>query len=244
MNLIIDIGNTNTKYFWQENTYYNFADLEKELNKTEAKGFSVNLISTVSSKTSEMKEKLLNSRFSDKLGEISNFDAQGQSSIKNIYKGIGADRVAKLTGAMKLFPNKDILVFDFGTATTITALNSKGEFQGGCIGVGFISSFKTLASQASALPDLEKELYQRFTEEIEKVKSNINSGEADFNSTSLNILNGIYLSHLGLIEKWKEVFKKKLPNAMFISTGGASKFFKEEFDYLVTDRELLQSAFN
>ena len=46
---------------------------------------------------------------------------------------VGADRIADAVGATTMFPGKNLIVADFGTATTLCAITRKKEFLGGNI---------------------------------------------------------------------------------------------------------------
>ena len=67
---------------------------------------------------------------------------------------IGADLVCGAVGAMKKYP-LPLIIFDFGTATTITAVDRTGEFIGGSIIPGVMISLKALSSSAALLQDID-----------------------------------------------------------------------------------------
>ncbi len=72
-----------------------------------------------------------------------------KSAVTNSYdqpSQLGVDRWLALIGAAKLFPNKNILVIDAGTATTIDLLASNGQHQGGWI----LAGVKTLVTSVLA----------------------------------------------------------------------------------------------
>ena len=46
---------------------------------------------------------------------------------------VGPDLIAGAIAAVKLFPNKNRIVADFGTATTICPINANNEFLGGVV---------------------------------------------------------------------------------------------------------------
>lgn len=66
---------------------------------------------------------------------------------------IGADLIAGAVGALKKYPMPCIMI-DMGTATTVFALNAKGEFVGGAIAAGISSTLDALTSHTSALPSV------------------------------------------------------------------------------------------
>ena len=59
-----------------------------------------------------------------------------RTGLKIAYKDpkeVGADRIADAMGAIKLYPERNLIVVDFGTATTVCAITKKREFLGGNI---------------------------------------------------------------------------------------------------------------
>ncbi|MBR3844235.1 MAG: type III pantothenate kinase [Clostridia bacterium] len=63
----------------------------------------------------------------------------------------GADLVCGAVAAVVKYP-MPCIVYDLGTATTITVLNEKGEFLGGTIAAGIGISLDALSSRTSQLP--------------------------------------------------------------------------------------------
>lgn len=75
--------------------------------------------------------------------------------IKNRYASpetLGKDRIAAATAGWKLFPGKDILIINAGTAITIDFLNRNGEYLGGSISPGIALRFKALHLHTGHLP--------------------------------------------------------------------------------------------
>ncbi|MBQ0111420.1 MAG: type III pantothenate kinase [Oscillospiraceae bacterium] len=69
---------------------------------------------------------------------------------------LGADLVAGAVGALKKYKMPCIMI-DMGTATTVFALNGKGEFVGGAIAAGLSSTLDALTSHTAALPSVPVE---------------------------------------------------------------------------------------
>lgn len=65
---------------------------------------------------------------------------------------LGADRIADALYAVALFPGKNVIVIDCGTAITLDMVNSKGEFVGGAILAGVEAQLKILHSSTGTLP--------------------------------------------------------------------------------------------
>lgn len=64
---------------------------------------------------------------------------------------LGADRWAALIGARHLYPGRDLLVVQSGTAVTIDTLTAEGCFRGGLILPGLNAMLDTLARHAARL---------------------------------------------------------------------------------------------
>ncbi len=67
---------------------------------------------------------------------------------------LGADRAVACIAAMTKY-GKPLIVLDFGTATTVDAVNADGVYQGGCISAGLRVSTEALFSKAAMLPHVE-----------------------------------------------------------------------------------------
>jgi len=67
---------------------------------------------------------------------------------------IGADRIVNAVAAYEKF-KKDLIVVDFGTATTFDYISPKGEYMGGCITPGIVISSEALFQRAAKLPRVE-----------------------------------------------------------------------------------------
>lgn len=124
---------------------------------------------------------------------------------------VGADRIVDAVGAHYEYGG-DILVIDFGTATTFEYVNAKGEYHGGCIVPGIEISAQALSSNTAKLPEIEI----KPTEKI--LSSNTISG----------MQAGIFYGYIGqceyIIRKFKEELNKDLK---VIATGGLGRIISE-----------------
>ncbi|MEI7543054.1 MAG: type III pantothenate kinase [bacterium] len=130
-------------------------------------------------------------------------------NIKNLYKNpteVGDDRLANAAAGRKFFPNKDLIIIDYGTAVTFDVLNKKGSYLGGVIMPGLHLSLKALFSNTAKLPQVEL----KFPEKIIG------------NTTEKSIQSGIMNSAISSINSFVKTIKKemKAPNAQVILTGG------------------------
>lgn len=128
---------------------------------------------------------------------------------------VGADRIANAIGATQLYPNQNLIIIDFGTATTFCALTSERDYLGGIILPGLRLAMESLETQTAQLPKVE----------IKTVDQIIGR------STIESIQSGLYWGTLaqvqGLIQKIRdEGFKGQ--DALVIGTGGFSSLFEKE----------------
>ena len=69
---------------------------------------------------------------------------------------LGADRICNAVAALKKYP-APIMVVDMNTTTTVSVLNEKKMFIGGCIIPGVSSSLEALCTTAAQLPQISIE---------------------------------------------------------------------------------------
>lgn len=222
MQLIIDIGNTSVKYYYAGQE---FSSLEK-LPHVAIK--SALIVSTVPSQNNTEQDNFI--IWALKHGahdpEINIYEPLKDSKLKKLYTGIGADRIAKLDAARAQDPNRDIILFDFGTATTMTVCNSQGEFIGGFIALGLNASLRALGN-CSELPNLSSHCDDHSDEAIHLAKS-----------TDEAILSGSILAHQALIDSWLKSARLVTSNALTIATGGQREFFADKFERVCSSAEL------
>ena len=153
-----------------------------------------------------------------------------KSGLKIKYSSpaeVGADRIATAIGAVHLYPKRDLMIIDMGTATTVCAVTQDKEYLGGAILAGIKTSIKALHSNTSKLASVE----------IVKPKDGIGR------TTKENIQIGLFYGHIGSV---KEIIKYLAHHAfaqkpyLIIGTGSFSELFKNEnlFDIVITDLTL------
>ena len=139
---------------------------------------------------------------------------------------VGADRIANAIAVLDLFPKKNIIIVDLGTATTFEAISHKKEYLGGAIIPGIYTSMKALHENTAQLPPVN------ITQPSTVVGKN----------TVTNIQSGLYFSHLGAIREItkkiaEEVFHNK--NVVILGTGGFSYLFTNEHVFSKTIPDLV-----
>lgn len=150
-----------------------------------------------------------------------------KTGLKILYrdpKEVGADRIADAVGAVKLYPGRNLIVADFGTATTLCATTKDKEFLGGNIIPGVRLSMDALESRTAQLPSVEI----------------VPPTSAFGRSTVESIQAGLYWSNVGMVRELvarmtAEVFEGDKP--VVIGTGGFAQLFNREklFDKVVPD---------
>lgn len=137
---------------------------------------------------------------------------------------VGADRLADAVGATTMFPGKNLIVADFGTATTLCAITRKKEFLGGNIVPGVRLAMEALEERTAQLPAVEI----------------IPPRNALGRSTIESIQSGLYWSNVGMVRELisriiAEEFEDDPP--LVIGTGGFAQLFIREklFDRVVPD---------
>lgn len=95
-------------------------------------------------------------------------------------KEVGADRIANNSQAF-VQHKKALLVIDFGTATTIDYINTKGAYVGGVIIPGFKISAEALFNRAQKLPSIKFKIPKKIlgTNTVSQMQSGILRGYAE-----------------------------------------------------------------
>jgi type III pantothenate kinase len=146
-----------------------------------------------------------------------NLRAGARTGLKIRYKNqaeVGADRIAGAVGAMFRYPDRDIVIIDFGTATTVEAVSAEREYLGGSITPGLGIAMRSLEQNTARLPKVEILRPER----------------ACGRSTVESIQSGLYWGHLGMIREIRdrlinECFKGSDP--VVLGTGGFARLFAD-----------------
>lgn len=68
---------------------------------------------------------------------------------------IGADRVINALAGVRLFPGENLIIVDFGTATTFDIVSGGKSYEGGLIMTGIMTSLRALEEKTSKLPHID-----------------------------------------------------------------------------------------
>lgn len=147
---------------------------------------------------------------------------------------VGADRIANAIGAVHLMPNKNTIIIDMGTATTVCAVTHKRDYLGGTILPGMRLGMESLKNNAAKLMEVDIEIPATFVGR----------------TTRESIQSGLYYGQLGALREIIEGYKREVFQdrpVSVIGTGGFSHLFKDKslFDMIFPDLVLqgLSKAF-
>ena len=136
---------------------------------------------------------------------------------------VGADRIINAIAGYNIFPNKNLIIIDFGTATTFCVISKRKEYLGGIILPGIRISMEALEGNAAQLPKVE----------IKERNSVVGK------TTQESIQSGLYFGQIGMVKEIKsriirEAFKDEPP--IVIGTGGFSRMFENTglFDEIIS----------
>ena len=137
---------------------------------------------------------------------------------------VGADRALNAIAAHAKYKG-DLLVIDFGTATTFDVINSSGAYAGGIIAPGINLSLDALVTAAAKLPRIA----------IEAPATNSVIGR----TTESQMIIGIYWGYVAMLEGLAERIKSEIGRpATVIATGGLATLFDKHtnvFDAIEPD---------
>jgi len=126
-------------------------------------------------------------------------------------QNVGADRALNAIAAHAKYPG-ELLVIDFGTATTFDVVGPTGAYMGGIIAPGINLSLDALVSAAAKLP--------RIAIEAPETSSVIGR------TTQSQMLIGIYWGYVAMIEGLTERIKNEVGRPLtVVATGGLASLF-------------------
>jgi type III pantothenate kinase len=137
---------------------------------------------------------------------------------------VGADRALNAVAAHAKHSG-DLLIVDFGTATTFDVVSATGAYTGGIIAPGINLSLDALVSAAAKLPRIA----------IEAPPTDSVIGR----TTESQMLIGIYWGYVAMIEGLTERIKREIGRPLtVVATGGLASLFDkhtEAFDVIEPD---------
>ena len=245
--LLLDIGNTRTKWvfidsenellFVDENnsgaiTHSEISDTSK--NKALIQSALGNhrttqhivCVSVASAKITELWQSACKALWASSTWHsfTSSSNACGVINHYAAPNSLGADRWAAMIGAKNNHPNKELLIVNAGTATTIDRVDAQGNFLGGWIIPGLSMMLTSLASGTADLPNLSPNA--------------AGSNQLGFGqSTKECITQGCIQSQVGAIMRAVELLS---PSSKIILSGGNSDYLQPQLlDTLEKTHELI-----
>lgn len=129
---------------------------------------------------------------------------------------LGADRALNALAAHEKYQG-DLVIVDFGTATTFDAVDFNGTYKGGIIAPGINLSLDALVGNTAKLPRIA----------IEKPSSDSVIGR----TTEEQMLIGVFWGYVSLIEGLADRMKREIGRpARVVATGGLALLFDEHTD--------------
>ena len=218
MNLVIDIGNTNIKSALFKADQL-IADLPLQNNLNHLFEFCI--------KTYELQSVIISSvinidqnsllDYKKQVEKFIIFDHHTSIPVENCYESpetLGKDRLAACIGAAYLYPGKNCLVIDSGTAITYDLITKHNTYLGGNISPGLQTRFNALHHFTNKLPLC-------FPEE---------SNQLIGKNTHQAIINGVQNGMVFEIEGNIQRFKEKFEDLTIMFTGGDANFFDKKLN--------------
>ncbi|MCM0647743.1 type III pantothenate kinase [Clostridium swellfunianum] len=136
-------------------------------------------------------------------------------------KEVGADRIVNAVAAHEMYPNRPLILIDFGTATTFCAITRNGDYLGGTICPGIKISAEALFEKAAKLPRVELVKTPGVI-----CKNTVNSMQA-----------GIIYGYTGSVDFIVEKMKKEMEaygevSPMVIATGGLATLISKDSKHI------------
>lgn len=217
MNLCIDIGNSMVKSAVFSGSEIQEVDHWKDIGPLE--------IEKLKSKHPQIKNVILCSvrpenpdlinQLRSNFPYLLEFNDDTDVPLENFYltkNTLGKDRLAAVTGANNIYPDRNVLVVDLGTAITYDLVDEFNRYLGGNISPGMALRFRALHEFTGRLP-------------LVKPKHNI---DLLANNTEDAIAAGVQNGIIFEIDSYISKMKKQFRNIVIIITGGDAKYFDKK----------------
>ncbi len=210
-NLVIDIGNTQTKlavFNDQEMVWFDRQEVTDAdaINNIIANYQIEKVIASSVKKNLDWQQQL------SKQSKLYLFNYQMAKSVHNHYRTpqtLGLDRLAAVAGAADMYPGQANLVIDAGTCITYDYIDAGKNYAGGSISPGLNMRYKAMHNYTDGLPLVSKD--ETF---------NRNFGDDTTSAMVSGTQNGIKYEVEGFINS----YQKQQPNLNIILTGGDGVF--------------------
>jgi len=221
MNLIIDIGNTNTKFavFDGSDKKTVFRSKEFSCEKLEKKLAHFKIEKAIISSVRNTPEYIFD-LLTVNIPKVHILTSKSKLPFKIDYETpdtLGPDRIAAVAGAFNVFPGENVLVIDAGTALTFEFL-TKNIYKGGNISPGLQMRFRALHKFTGKLPLISATEKYTFP------------GRNTSDAIAAGVITGVTYE----INEYIRTFEKKHAQFKVILTGGDGGYLKDKIDYPVT----------
>ena len=217
MNLIIDIGNSQTKV-----AVFDAGEIVQTIFTKSLDGAQIASLKqiypalklAILSSVADISEALLHA-LKNEFDFFLEFNHETPVPIENRYESkqtLGLDRLAAAVGAVNIFPGKDLLVIDAGTAITFDFIDRNNRFLGGNISPGLAMRFKALHQFTRNLPEISA------ADQMEDI------GKTTEDAIRAGVQNGMIFEIDGMIDHIIQL----CPGCQVVLTGGDSYFFDKK----------------
>lgn len=221
--LVIDIGNTLTKWGVFEGKKLLFHEMRAKLNPADIAhlrnlhpDMDAAMVCTVAREPSFLAKTL--SDFTHFI-DWQSYRPDLKIPVKIEYEQpetLGRDRVAVASAVASFYPGQNVLCMVFGSCVTYNVVDKDARFLGGAISPGLNMRLRAMHRFTEALPmvDLRQE---RDTETINNTRTALYSGALD----------GLRYEVQGYIER----YRKRFPDLKIVVTGGNASYFEKSLNY-------------
>lgn len=139
---------------------------------------------------------------------------------------VGADRIANAIAATHRYPDRNLIIIDLGTATTIDVVRAGRDFVGGIILPGLRIQMEALEKNTARLPNVEI----------------VPAADLVGRSTVECIQSGLYFGNRAALDGLtRQIRERVFPGqpTMVIATGGFSRLFEGDRLFDVLDPDLV-----
>ncbi|WGK65377.1 type III pantothenate kinase [Croceiramulus getboli] len=216
MNLIVDVGNTNTKVAVFDQDQLMWSQIVKpntlldQLHKLQNQfPIADALLASVGKENKDWFS------FLDEQYATIRLDHTTKLPFENQYQTpqtLGVDRIGLVAAFAKAYPQKNGLIIDAGTCITYDFINAEGQYQGGAITPGLQLRYKALNQHTARLPLLNPRLIPSLI------------GNSTENSIHAGVSGGILREIEGTVLAYKEQF----PDLITVLTGGDAALLSEQ----------------
>lgn len=225
MLLVVDIGNTNITFglYRDKDLISSYRLITKTKRTSDEYGFMItHFLESTGVKSQDIEDVIVSSvvpkimhSFTNSIRRYLNLEPiivgpgmkTGIKIKHNDPQAIGADLIVDAVGAYYTYGG-DVLVIDFGTATTFEYIDKDATYHGGCIMPGVEISSLALSNNAAKLPEIE----------IKPTDTVITT------STIEAMQAGVFWGYVGAVEYMIDCFKKQLGIPLkVIATGGLGR---------------------